>query len=49
MMNDSNTTVVANVLAILAEIDQFKDGGVGIHLDFSSVMKFLTALNESSE
>ena len=49
LLQDTNTTVVANALATLIEIDQDKAGGVGIAFDFSTIMKFLTALNESSE
>jgi len=49
LLQDTNTTVVANALATLIEIDQDKEGGIGIAFDFSTIMKFLTALNESSE
>lgn len=49
LMQDANTTVVANALATLIEIDKDKGGTLGIAFDFSTVMKFLTALNESSE
>jgi len=49
MTNDSNTAVLANALATLAEIDQMKEEGINLTLDFPLVMKFLTAINESSE
>lgn len=49
MLQDTNTAVVVNALAALVEIDNDREDGVGLNFDFSTVMKFLTALNESSE
>jgi vesicle coat complex subunit len=49
MLQDTNTAVVVNALAALVEIDNDKAEGLGLNFDFSTIMKFLTALNESSE
>jgi len=49
LLNDPNTMVVANTLAALREIDIDREDGIDLRIDYSVVMKYLTALNECPE
>ena len=49
LLTDSNPMVVANSMAALTEIDSVTENGIDFEMNFSMVMKMLTALQECSE